>query len=135
MSQERVEYNVEPLAALFAADEDVELAMIFGSAVDRGLRADSDVDVAVLTRSPLTAERKGAIIRVVAELTGRPVDLVDLRSAGVAVTSQILRHGRRLFERRPSVFPALLSRTLADVVDFLPYRERILRERRRAWIR
>ena len=134
MRETSLPLDAAPLAALFAADENIELVMLFGSAVTSGLRPDSDVDVAVLARTPLTAKRKAEMIRAVAEITGRPVDLVDLRGAGVAVTSEILSRGRRLFERRAGVFPTLLSRTLADVADFLPYRERILRERRHAWI-
>ncbi len=124
----------EDLTALLGADEDVELAMLFGSAAAGELRADSDVDVAVLTRSRLTPKRRREIVRAIAEIVGRPVDLVDLRTAGVPVTSQALRYGLRLVQRRPGVFADLLSRNLADSADFLPYRERILRERRQAWI-
>jgi predicted nucleotidyltransferase len=125
---------IDELTALLAADQDVELAMLFGSSAVGELRPGSDVDVAVLTRSPLTPKRRREIIRAIAEIVGRPVDLVDLRTAGVPVTSQVLRRGVRLVERRPGVFAALLSRNLADATDFLPYRERILRERRQTWI-
>ena len=122
------------VAALLAADEEIELALLFGSSAAGELRQDSDVDVAVLTRSRLTPTHRREMIRAIAEIVGRPVDLVDLRTAGVPVTSEALRHGVRLIQRRPGIFAELLSRTLKDAADFLPYRERILRERRQAWI-
>jgi len=124
----------DELTALLAADQDVELAMLFGSSAVGELRRDSDVDVAVLTRSRLTPKRRREIIGAIAQIVGRPVDLVDLRTAGVPVTSQVLRHGVRLVHRRPGAFADLLSRNLRDAADFLPYRERILRERRQTWI-
>jgi predicted nucleotidyltransferase len=121
---------LDELAALLEADETLDLAILFGSSAAGGLHADSDVDVAVLAGAPLTAQHRRTLIRGIAEIAGRPVDLVDLRTAGVPLTSQALR----LVQRRPGVFADLLSRTLKDAADFLPYRERILRERRRAWI-
>jgi predicted nucleotidyltransferase len=127
-------FPLDELTTLLAADQDVELAMLFGSSAVGELRPGSDVDVAVLTRSGLTPKRRREIVRAIAEIVGRPVDLVDLRTAGVHVTSQVLRHGVRLVHRRPGVFADLLSRNLTDAADFLPYRERILRERRQAWI-
>src|SRR5258706_4466697 len=126
---------IDELTALLTADQDVELAMLFGSSAVGELRPDSDLDVAVLTRSRLTPKRRLQIVRAIAEIAGRPVDLVDLRTAGVPVTRQVLRHGVRLVQRRPGVFADLLSRNLTDAADFLPFRERILRERQQAWIR
>jgi predicted nucleotidyltransferase len=125
---------IDELTALLQADEALDLAILFGSSAAGDLSAGSDVDVAVLARSPLTAQHRRALIRDIAEIVGRPVDLVDLRTAGVPVTGQALRYGLRLVHRRPGVFAELLSRALKDAADFLPYRERILRERRRAWI-
>jgi predicted nucleotidyltransferase len=111
------------------------LALAFGSAASGELRPDSDVDVAVLLREPMTAARRRALIAAIAEVAGRPVDLVDLRTSGVAVTQAALAGGKRLVCKGRSAFAALLSRTLFDAADFLPYRRRILTERRERWTR
>lgn len=67
-------------------------------------------------------------------LVGRPVDLVDLRTADVPLPGQILQKGDRLFVRDQRPFAGLIKRHLFDSADFLPYSWRILTERRRAWI-
>jgi hypothetical protein len=46
---------------------------------------------------------------------------------------QILRHGTRLLGSE-TAYADLIRRHLFDQADFLPYRRRILAERRRGWI-
>jgi predicted nucleotidyltransferase len=136
MAEEPTDVGVtfEGLSRVFAAYPDVELALVFGSVASGRAHAGSDLDVAVFSASPLTATRKAELIRELALVTGRPVDLVDLRVSGPAVTLAALR-GKRLVCRNERAYPALLSRALIDAADFLPLRERTLRERRDAWIR
>jgi hypothetical protein len=69
----------------------------------------------------------------IAEATGRPVDLVDLGTAGEPLVGAILAGGRRLVGS-DEAYARVLVRHLFDQADFLPYRERILAERRKAWI-
>lgn len=125
--------NTERLSQLLAAEADIVLATVFGSIADGTQRVESDLDVAVLTNRPLTAERKQQLIKLLAMESGRPVDLVDLQTAGIVVLRSALFRGRKLFCRDNAAYAALLSRVLVDVADFLPYRERLLRQRRVAW--
>ncbi len=127
--------TLQRLADLLSRDADIDLAILFGSVATGCERADSDIDLAVLTRAPLTAERKHALTASIADAAGRPVDLVDLHTAGVGLTGIILRTGKRLVCRQPRIWAELLARNLVDSADFLPYRERILTERRQAWTR
>jgi hypothetical protein len=71
-------------------------------------------------------------VEALAEITGRPVDLVDLREAGPVLLISALR-GKRLVGRGSSANAALLSRAWTDAADFLPVRDRLLKQRRRAW--
>ena len=73
----------------------VRLAMLFGSLATGRDRPDSDVDVAILADRPLSAELKAEWIGALSAATGRPVDLVDLRTAGEPLLGQVLK-GRRL---------------------------------------
>lgn len=125
--------NTERLSQLLAAEADIVLATVFGSIADGTQRVDSDLDVAVLTNRPLTAERKQQLIKLLAMESGRPVDLVDLRTAGIVALRSALLRGEKLFCRDNAAYAALLSHALLDVADFLPYRERLLRQRRLAW--
>ena len=45
---------------------------------------------------------------------------------------QIVRHGRRLLGS-DSAYGQLISRHLFEQADFMPYRARVLAERRAAW--
>jgi predicted nucleotidyltransferase len=120
------------LTAVLSAQPDVVFATLFGSVAKGTARADSDLDVGVLANTPLTAQRKQQLVRDLAVASGRPVDLVDLRNAGPVVLASALR-GLQLVGRGSAAHAALLSRAWTDAADFLPVRERILRERRNAW--
>jgi predicted nucleotidyltransferase len=112
---------------------EVKLAVLFGSLASGRGGPDSDVDVAVMGPLPLTAEQKYALMGDLAESSGRPVDLVDLQTAGEPILGQILRYGQRLIGD-DETWAALLSRHLLDAADFMPYVDRALEERRRRWI-
>lgn len=59
---------------------------------------------------------------------------MDLHDAGPVVLQSALC-GRRLVGKGSAANAALLSRAVTDAADFLPVRERILRQRREAWTR
>jgi uncharacterized protein len=110
----------------------VLLAMLFGSHAQGRQRADSDLDIAVAAKQALTAAEKTALIEALAERTGRPVDLIDLKVVAEPLLGQIVRHGRRLLGSN-AAYGQLISRHLFEQADFMPYRTRVLAERRAAW--
>ncbi len=112
---------------------ELQLAILFGSVAKGQGRVDSDLDIAVLGKKPLCADEHIQIISALAEATGRPIDLIDLKVVGVPLLGQILKHGRRLFGT-DTLYGQLISRNLLDQADFMPYRNRILAERRALWI-
>jgi predicted nucleotidyltransferase len=86
----------EQLRAVLAAFPNIELALLFGS-VGRGQEhPQSYINVAVAFGRALSAAQKIALIEAWAERTGRPGDLVDLRTVGEPLLGQILRQGSRL---------------------------------------
>ena len=111
---------------------EIQLAILFGSAALGEQGRESDVDVALDIGRPLTALEKMALISDIAENTGRPVDLVDLSTAGEPLLGEILKHGVRILGSKTK-YANLIRKHLFDAADFMPYRSRILRERRRAW--
>ena len=125
---------LQQLADLLARQADVDLAIVFGSVAAGTAKPDSDVDVAVLTREPMSAARKQSLLSAIAAATGRSVDLVDLRTAGMHLTGVVLRTGKRVVCRQPRVWADLVARNLIDAADFLPYQEGLLAERRATWI-
>ena len=123
----------ESIAALLKVVPDIHLAIVFGSLASGTERFESDIDLAVEAGRPLTVHEKVAVIEVVAQEFGRPVDLVDLHTAGEPVLGQILKNGIRILGTSDE-HAKLIRRHVFDNTDFTPYRTRILTERRRAWI-
>lgn len=111
----------------------ITLAILFGSVASGTPRADSDLDIAVSGNAALTADEKLAMITALADCTGRPVDLIDLSVAAEPLLGQILRHGRRVLGS-DTLYGNLISRHVFEQADFMPYRTRLLAERRLAWI-
>jgi predicted nucleotidyltransferase len=111
----------------------IRLAILFGSLAKGRATPESDLDLAVLMDAPLSAEVKMALIGDLSQAIGRPVDLIDLRVTGESILGQVLKHGVRLLGSDTD-YAELLKRHLFDEADFMPYRRRILAERRRAWI-
>jgi predicted nucleotidyltransferase len=118
---------------VLSSQSQIRQAILFGSAAAGRQHRDSDLDLAVSAERPLLAAEKTALISALAAAVGRPVDLVDLQTAGEPLLGQILRHGKRLLGS-DSDYAALIRRHVFDQADFSPYRNRILAERRRAWI-
>ena len=111
----------------------VSLAIIFGSVAAGRPRADSDLDIAVGADQPISLPERIAIIQTLAEVTGRPIDLIDLAAVTEPLLGQILKHGRRVLGSDTS-YGKLISRHLIDQADFMPLIDRMLAERRMAWI-
>lgn len=59
----------------------VRFATLFGSVARGAARRDSDIDVAVSLGKPISSDLREALIGIVADVAGRPVDLVDLEAA------------------------------------------------------
>ncbi len=107
--------------------------LVFGSVTQGRECADSDLDIAVAARQPLTLVERMNIIAASAEQTGRPVDLIDLYGVAEPLLGQIVRHGRRLLASA-GAYGNLISKHLFEQADFMPYGNRVLAERRAAWI-
>ncbi|MCI0507617.1 MAG: nucleotidyltransferase domain-containing protein [Gammaproteobacteria bacterium] len=125
--------TITKIKQVLAGHPDVRLAIVFGSVAAGKERYDSDLDLAVDTCKQMTVNKKMDLIAELALATGRPVDLADLQTAGEPLLGQILRHGKRILGE-DTHYAALISRRLVNQADFVPYRNRILTERRRAWL-
>ena len=123
----------DSLRAVLTHFPEVGLAILFGSVASGRARADSDLDIAVEAQQVLTATQIIKLTQALAGTTGRPIDLIDLKTVTEPLLGQILQHGRRLLGS-DTLFGQLISRHLLAQADFMPYRNRVLAERRMAWI-
>ncbi len=125
--------SIPQVQAALAKHPEIDLAIVFGSVARGEARRDSDIDVAVHLPTPLDANQKMQLIADITAVTGRPVDLIDLRTIGEPLLGQILKHGRQIRGEAVDLTP-LIQRHVYAMEDFMPYVERTLEERKRAWI-
>lgn len=121
------------LKEVFAHFPKVILVVLFGSVALGRQRVDGDLDIAVAAKQALTVHEKIALVGALADRTGRPIDLIDLSVAPEPLLGQIVRHGRRILGS-DTLYGELISRHVFEQADFMPYRNRLLAERRIAWI-
>jgi predicted nucleotidyltransferase len=112
---------------------DIQVAALFGSVAQNSTQPDSDIDVAVQAARPLTTDQRIALIEAISLTFNRPVDLVDLRTAGQPLLDQIIRTGVQVTGSRHQ-WGDLIYRNIMDNEDFVPYQKRILEGRRKAWM-
>ena len=71
-------------------------ATVFGSVARGEARADSDIDVAVSFAKPMSADLRMAVIGIVAAVSGRSADVIDLEAVGGLVLARALG-GREVY--------------------------------------
>lgn len=111
----------------------IRLALLFGSVAKGTAGFESDLDIAVDAGHVLDVEEKIALIEALAMLTGRPIDLIDLKTVGEPLLGQILAGNKRIIGNTTQ-YAELTLKHIYNMEDFVPYQRRILEERRRAWI-
>lgn len=91
------------IANLKEAIPDCQIIYRFGSWGSETERRDSDIDLAVLSLSPLDPVSRWELTQKLASLANRDVDLVDLLQASTVLRMQIVANGQRLYTVDPNV--------------------------------
>ena len=107
--------------------------MLFGSQAHGDATEDSDIDLALLCAAPIPSSLKLELIELIGATFGRPVDIVDLFFAAEPILGQVFKGVRLLGD--DATYADLLTKHLINTADFVPLQQRILTERRNAWIR
>jgi predicted nucleotidyltransferase len=118
--------TIAACAAFLAARPDIELALVYGSFAADRVAAHSDLDLAVAARLPLALSDKLSLAAELGMITGREIDLVDLRKVEGLILHRILTRGL-VIKRSPSLLAALSIKALSFADDWLPYQRRIRR--------
>ncbi len=92
---------------------------------------DSDIDLAVLAQSPVPEEVLRKLTLELMDLSGRDVDLVDLRRVPTVLQMQVISTGKRLFCRDRLPCELFETHVFSDYVDLNERRAGILEDIRR----
>lgn len=117
-----------------SSESGLKVAIIYGSVAAGHMRADSDVDLALLFESPLDVEQKIQLKTHLERELSRAVDLVDLSTLSGTILKQILCKGRILIKNDTDAFAGLLQRMVYNQTDMMPYVTRTLLERQRRFV-
>ena len=120
------------LIGILSQHPQIKLAILFGSQATGHARPTSDIDLAVLADQPIDTHLKLELIERVGFELGRAADIVDLHSAQEPLLGQVFK-GKKLLGDT-AAYARLLTKHLLNTADFLPLRERILKERQAAWM-
>ncbi|WP_028672689.1 type VII toxin-antitoxin system MntA family adenylyltransferase antitoxin [Saccharospirillum impatiens] len=112
---------------------EISIAVLFGSLAEGRETASSDLDLAVQLPAIISATQKMKLMSDLANQTGRPVDLVDLRDVGQPLLGEIVEKGI-MVRGGTEAKGDLLFKSIMLQEDFAGYQQRILQERRKAWI-
>ena len=123
----------QQLTTLLSRYPVIKLAILFGSQADpaRTKHFDSDIDLAIMTAEPVSSHFKMELIQAISTELDRPVDIV-VNDAPEPILGEVLKGQRLLGDH--NTYAQLLTRHLLNVADFLPLRQRILKERRDRWM-
>jgi predicted nucleotidyltransferase len=113
------------LVAFLATQEDIVAAYLFGSLAQGRATPRSDLDIAVLLRRIPDPQSDDLFpqFRLMDELrrfADREVDVVILNTAPPVLKDQVLRHGRRIFERDRQARVEFEVRTGQEYADLKP---------------
>jgi predicted nucleotidyltransferase len=125
--------DIAVIQSVLMVFDHVQLALVFGSVAKGTARPDSDLDIAIEAQEPLLATQRMALIEALASATGRPVDLIDLKTVTQPLLNQIMQSGVRVVGSSDR-HADWATRNVFDQADFVPYQQRLLAERRKAWI-
>ncbi len=103
--------------------DDLELAVVFGSAVSGRMRADSDVDVLIRLdpREPLSSDRREELERALSSALRREIDLVvESPLSSVVLRPEIAAKGVPIYERSSGAFKQFVVVAIHAYVDLEP---------------
>ncbi|MGC8659931.1 MAG: type VII toxin-antitoxin system MntA family adenylyltransferase antitoxin [Desulfomonilaceae bacterium] len=109
------------LKGVFQKYPEIQAVYLFGSFAIGKMKAGSDLDLGIVTRSPSLRERKLDILADLAMLGFCDVDLVFLDVEDIVLRSEIVKHNKVIYQRGDFDKGEYYSRILRQYFDFLPY--------------
>jgi predicted nucleotidyltransferase len=112
-------------------NNEIDIAILFGSYAKGTQSPQSDLDLAIQLVSGLNiiASKKLDYIEQIGSILLINIDLIDLRTVGQPLLSQIMKYGK-LLKGNQLQYAELAIKNVNTGQDFLPYIKRMMAERR-----
>ncbi|CAN2042047.1 DNA polymerase III subunit beta [Candidatus Magnetomoraceae bacterium gMMP-15] len=117
----RIKQILENYPEIFAAT-------LFGSAVKNRLKPDSDIDIAVAARQPLSYEQKIDLFLALSKVLPREIDLIDLQAVAGPILQNALCKGIVVKKTSTVLFAELIKKMWYNQADMMPYSMMIMKK-------
>lgn len=123
-------YSLDPLIikTVIAELPEVQAIYRYGSAGSIYERQDSDIDIAILSSHVVPFQEIVKLAATLMDLTGRDIDLHDLRKLPVTLRVQIVIQGKRIYCTDRVAAEIYDTYTLSDYVRLNEERQLILKD-------
>ena len=115
--------DLKQLADIFRKYPDVQAVYVFGSAVTGKIRAESDLDLAIVPRPDAEPSSR---LDILADLAGAGfcnVDLVSLDTDDIVLKHEAVRQNRLVYQAEDFGRGTYYSKTVRHFLDFRPHLE------------
>jgi len=99
-------------------DANVDFGLLFGSQESRRQKAGSDLDIAILFKTPPEGMALLHYINTLSELTGAEIDLAVLNRASAFMRHQVFKTGVPLLIKDPVRYRRFREKTISDYQEF-----------------
>lgn len=116
-------------------EQKIELAILFGSYAKGTENSQSDVDLGIqlISGKAMTANEKLNYLSTLQELLKTNVDLIDLKTVGQPLLSEIMKHGK-LLKGSATQYADLALKNINTSQDFMPAIDSMMAARRKRWL-
>ena len=128
--QKKMNKKFKNLVQFIKKDQNIQLAIVFGSYAKKTQMEQSDMDVAIQLSEPMTSKQKLNYMGKLQEYTRAEIDLVDLHRVGQPLLSQIMKYGKCI-KGNGTQYAELAVKNVNTSQDFLPAINYIMKERRK----
>ena len=130
LSKKKMNKKFKNLVQFIKKDQNIQLAIVFGSYAKKTQMEQSDMDVAIQLSEPMTSKQKLNYMGKLQEYTRAEIDLVDLHRVGQPLLSQIMNYGKCIKDCGTQ-YAELAVKNVNTSQDFLPAINYIMKERRK----
>ena len=125
---------IQKIADFLSLQSDLELVWIYGSYASGRQTPQSDIDIAVAGKTPLTPDRRLDLTEQLSQITRKEIDLVDLQAVHGIIFSQVLTLGKLVVNKNSLLYAQLIKRMWFDRADYWPQRSQLFSQiRKRAF--
>jgi predicted nucleotidyltransferase len=120
--------QISQIKTLLSKQSTVCAAFLHGSAAKNKMRADSDVDIALLLNphEKMPAAERLSLAGKIESIASHPVDIGLLSSNNLIYAKEVIQHGQILFTHNPFLSERFMSTCLSLYADLQEERKEVL---------